>query len=75
MIGNCWHVGHVDSLWRMDGTGAYLYPGELMLYPHFLCVPDLETAYTGEWCEGRMVRGRASRVVGGGLLDSVLRLD
>ena len=44
-------------------------------WSHFASVPDLETAYTGEWSDGRMVRGRASRVVGGGLLDGVLRLD
>ena len=44
-------------------------------WSHSLSVPDLETAYTGEWSDGRMVRGRASRVVGGGLLDGVLRLD
>ena len=75
MVGNGWHVGHVDSRWRMDGQGAYLYPGERLATRSHLCFPDLETGYTGEWCNGRMVRGRASRVVGGGLLDGVLRFD
>ena len=78
VVGNGWHVGHVDSRWRLDGQGAYLYPGEFYLYPGAgiqvsICVLDLETAYTGQWYEGRMVRGRASKVVGGGMLDGILR--
>ena len=76
MIGNGWHVGHVDSRWKLDGHGAYLYPGDLSCTQvSRVCVPDLETAYTGQWCEGRMVRGQASRVVGGGLLDGILRWE
>ena len=59
--GGGWLVGQVDGRWRLGGRGAYLYP-------------DLETAYTGEWREGRMVRGRASRVTAGQVEDGVLEV-
>ena len=30
VVGNGWHVGHVDSRWKMHGHGAYLYSGDLL---------------------------------------------
>lgn len=57
--GGCWAVGPVDRQRRLEGHGQWLYP-------------DLETAYSGLWRAGEMVRGRASRVAAGGLEARVM---
>ena len=51
VLGRAWLVGWLDSQGEMTGELAYIYP-------------DLRTAIVGQFCQGKLVSGFQSRVVG-----------